>query len=237
MDGETYMRVFEKTMVRNCAPTIAGIKPANLFLCQEKLCGGAGCIAESETGSGRDAAEECCPSPSGDVEGSSPHERHCKLIGHALRECRSRFEPMGLNVEPFAKRRNGTLVYVYRPDRLRAILDDARCAEFLCSQGYEPESMKGCLRTLRYRMRKKNINGSDDGTCNFPHEIGVFLGYPIDDVIGFVENKGANYIVSGYWKVYSNPEEAIERFDSYKACKKQLVYRYEVGESLEDLIA
>lgn len=222
MDETAYMRLFEKSLVRNCAPTLAGIKPANLFLCQEKLCHGVSCIGVAEAGD----------------EGRAPSRKaHCRMLGYALRECRLRFEPLGLNVELLAKRSNGTLIYVYRPDWLRQILDDPECSAFLREQGYGPESTRGCLKTLRLRMRMESINDPDGVACNFPHEIGVFLGYPIEDVIGFVENEGANYIFRGYWKVYSNPEEATELFCRYKACRRQLVDRYEAGERLEDLMS
>ena len=56
----------------------------------------------------------------------------------------------------------------------------------------------------------------------FPHEIGVFLGYPIKDVLGFIENKVKNYLFCGFWKVYSNPEKASRTFDNYGKCRKFL---------------
>ncbi len=32
----------------------------------------------------------------------------------------------------------------------------------------------------------------------FPHEMGLLLGYPVEDVVGFMENNGKNYLYSGY---------------------------------------
>jgi hypothetical protein len=46
----------------------------------------------------------------------------------------------------------------------------------------------------------------------FPHEIGLFLGYPADDVEAFIKYEGKNYASSRYWKVYHNIEEANEIF-------------------------
>ena len=54
-----------------------------------------------------------------------------------------------------------------------------------------------------YTRTQKRLN-----TKNFPHEIGVFLGYPLDDVIGFIEHKP--YYLVGDWKVYQNVNEAKE---------------------------
>lgn len=60
-----------------------------------------------------------------------------------------------------------------------------------------------CIRNLRIR-----INSSK----TFPHEIGLFLGYPVEDVKGFIENKGENCVKCGAWKVYCNPEEKMHFF-------------------------
>ncbi len=39
----------------------------------------------------------------------------------------------------------------------------------------------------------------DNGcTCEFPHEIGYFLGYPYDDVHEFIVQHGENYKVFGH---------------------------------------
>lgn len=51
-----------------------------------------------------------------------------------------------------------------------------------------------------------------------PHEIGFFLGYPYDDVVGFIENKGENSLCSGCWKVYSRARDAQACFCCYKTC-------------------
>lgn len=62
------------------------------------------------------------------------------------------------------------------------------------------------LTTLgEYLMRlSKRLNENGD----FPHEIGLFLGYPVKDVEGFIENKGENFLLCGCWKVYSNAGRA-----------------------------
>ncbi len=145
---------------------------------------------------------------------------------------------MGLAVEPLAKRNHGTLIYVYRPEMLEARLNDLQVAKFLRAYGYDPTSARDCMSILRRRMRMQNTHATADGQPgNFPHEIGVFLGYPLEDVIGFVENNGANSLASGCWKVYANVEEAIECFARYKECARCFEERYEAGDSLESLMS
>lgn len=53
----------------------------------------------------------------------------------------------------------------------------------------------------------------------FPHEVGLFLGYPPEDVLQYYIRKGKDYLFSGYWKVYTNPERAIETFKLYDECR------------------
>ncbi len=48
-----------------------------------------------------------------------------------------------------------------------------------------------------------------------PDELGVFLGYPIEDVVSYVQHQGKNFAYCGYWKVYHNLDQCIERFQEY----------------------
>ncbi len=72
--------------------------------------------------------------------------------------------------------------------------------------------------------------------CEFPHEIGYFLGYPYEDVHQFIVQHGENYKVFGAWKVYTNVEQALTTFDSYRACTQYLTYIYQQGCTLGQLV-
>ena len=52
----------------------------------------------------------------------------------------------------------------------------------------------------------------------FPHEIGVFLGYPLGDVVGFIANRGQNFTCCGCWKSYSDPDAARRHFAQLNKC-------------------
>ena len=54
----------------------------------------------------------------------------------------------------------------------------------------------------------------------FPHEIGVFLDYPLADVKGFIENGGKNCKCCGCWKVYCDECGAKKTFSKYKKCRE-----------------
>jgi hypothetical protein len=53
----------------------------------------------------------------------------------------------------------------------------------------------------------------------FPHELGLILGYPPEDVKGFIQNKGSAYLYSGYWKVYKDLERSLQTFARYEKAK------------------
>lgn len=114
----------------------------------------------------------------------------------------------------------GGLVYVYRPAALAARLAERDVRTFLSSQGYAAFSIEECLLRLSGRVRCGEA---------FPHEIGVFLDYPLTDVIGFIENRGCNARCVGCWKVYSNEDEARRRFALYRKCRDVYLRCYRRG--------
>lgn len=116
---------------------------------------------------------------------------------------------------------NRALIYVFRPSRLKSDLNREEARDLLSKTGYSGESLYGYIRHLSERIGK----GSE-----FPHEIGLFLGYPIDDIKGFIANKGKNSKCTGCWKVYCNESEAIKTFEKFKKCTD--VYCRKLNEGL-----
>lgn len=103
------------------------------------------------------------------------------------------------------------LIYVYRKKRLREILNRREVFEFLKKYGYESNDADYAVEHLKDRFIQSR---------KFPHEIGIFLDYPLDDVIGFIQNAGANCKCTGCWKVYCNECEAVKTFAKYKKCSE-----------------
>ena len=79
----------------------------------------------------------------------------------------------------------------------------------------------------------ERLSELEDG--GFPHEIGIFLDYPLGDVIGFIENAGRNFKCSGCWKVYCNECEAVKLFAKYKKCRDVYVRLWQQGRSVMQL--
>ena len=65
--------------------------------------------------------------------------------------------------------------------------------------------------------------------------MGLFLGYPTDDVVAFIEHEGRDYLCCGCWKVYSHPERAQACFASYRRCTQACLALLETGSTVADL--
>lgn len=126
-----------------------------------------------------------------------------------IRNLNSRLKEKGLRVLPLRKHSGGTLIYVYRPSKLKKDLEDSLAHKVLSERGYVCESTNKCIAQLVKRLRECE---------SFPHEIGLFLGYPPEDVCGFIENRAEGCKCVGCWKVYGDAEKAQQLFDKYKRC-------------------
>ena len=136
--------------------------------------------------------------------------------------------PRGIRVLPLRVRKGRALIYAYRPNALESDLTDQRARALLLKYGYVPENPNGCVVHLIHRLRSEG---------EFPHEIGVFLGYPLEDVVGFIRNRGRNYTCCGYWKAYGDPEAAQKRFDQYRRCTAACCEQFRKGTAITQLIA
>lgn len=135
-------------------------------------------------------------------------------------------EAKGIRLFVLGIQRERALIYVYRKNQLEQDLQRSGVAEFLKEYGYKSVDVEYALERLKNRILESG---------NFPHEIGVFLNYPLEDVKGFIENKGKNYQYLGQWKVYCNAEEAKKTFRKYEKCKDVYVRLWGQGRSVMKL--
>lgn len=220
---------FQAAVVRNCSPMLAGIKPASLFTYPG--------VYADQNGSSATAAIE---------------DRRAHLL-NVIAQCNHELNPFGIHLSVLVWRPCGALVYACRPNSLATYLADPRAKTALTKEGYDTGNLSACLVHLASRITLASNNAAecacgqtrcalghqahcDNGcTCEFPHEIGYFLGYPYEDVHQFIVQHGENYKVFGAWKVYTNVEQALTTFDSYRACTQYLTYIYQQGCSLAQL--
>lgn len=220
---------FQAAVVRNCSPTLAGIKPASLFTYP-------GVYADQDGSSVTAAIED---------------RRACLL--NVIAQCNHELNPFGIHLSVLVWRPCGALVYAYRPNSLATYLADPRAKTALAKKGYDAGNLSACLVHLASRITLASNNAAEcacgqtrcaldqqaccnnDCACEFPHEIGYFLGYPCDDVYEFIAQRGENYKIFGAWKVYTNVEQALATFDAYRACTQHLTFIYQQGCSLAQL--
>jgi hypothetical protein len=149
-----------------------------------------------------------------------------QMIGE-IREANKRLGKKGMRLLPLRFQDGMVLLYLYRPLALEHDLQDVEAQRLLREAGYQDSRLGRCLPKLMYRLQ------NSDG---FPHEIGLFLSYPPEDVRGFIENKGHNCKCTGYWKVYGDAERARRRFADFRSCTDRYCRQYAKGVPLEQLM-
>ena len=142
-----------------------------------------------------------------------------RMLNHTL-------VPKGLRALTLRYGVRHALVYVYRPAMLRRDLRAGEANRLLKELGYDVSSPEGCVTQLAKRVKKSK---------EFPHEIGLFLSYPPEDVRGFMEHKAADCKCVGCWKVYGDAEKAKQVFQRYKRCTEAYCRRWRSGTTMDRL--
>ena len=178
----------EDVIVRQGAPTLAGIKTGSLF---------------------------CCPVAQGED------------VAESVREMNARLVPRGARMIPLRRTEESVLLYVYRPRMLRDDLQNTLAAKLLTERVYPVENSEKCVAELARRMNAQSA---------FPHEIGLFLGYPPEDVDGFIRCRAQGAKCVGTWKVYGDVDAAKKKFALYQKCARLYQKAYGRHQTLDRLI-
>ena len=177
----------EENLVRQCAPTLAGIKTGTIF--------------------------------------PAPFTSLSELTAE-IRELNRILVPKGLRLLPLRYQDHTALLYLYRPAELREDLKDQLAEALLADAGYSGKSSEQCVAYLAKRFR----SGGE-----FPHEVGLFLSYPPEDVKGFINHCAGGFKCAGLWKVYGDEEKARSLFAKYKKCTEIYCALWQSGSKLEQL--
>lgn len=120
-----------------------------------------------------------------------------------------------LNIKYFElkKEEDSSAVLFYDKNQMDSILKEDKHIDFLAAHGYKVGiCLEEAFVTLKGRYAK---------FC--PHEMGLFLGYPLEDVLEFMENPNKEALMFGYWKVYHNAEKAQDTFKKYDEIKMKVI--------------
>ena len=143
-----------------------------------------------------------------------------------IRSLNRKLVPKGLRILPLRYSAERVLVYLYRPARLEKDLSNKEALDLLKKAGYRHENTNQCVVELIHRL--------NDLESEFPHEIGLFLSYPPEDVKGFLENRD-DYKAACLWKVYGDEEKAKRLCASYENCTACYCRMWQKGCRLEQL--
>lgn len=120
---------------------------------------------------------------------------------------------------------------LFRKNPLEAYLKQREVETMLAEAGYAELSLGNILSTFQKRYAHYMSAGG-----RFPHEMGLLLGYPAEDVKGFVENEGKNFLYSGYWKVYADVEEKRRLFQKFENAKETVIQLLSYGVGIQDIL-
>ena len=177
----------EELLVRQCAPTLAGIKTGSLFPC--------------------------------------PYDDRASLLAD-IRRLNRQLVPKGLCLLPIRYQERRALLYLYRPAELQRDLESHLAQDILHQAGYGCNGCAHCVARLIRRFRESG---------EFPHEVGLFLSYPPEDVRGFIEHRACDFKCAGLWKVYGDEEKACKMFERFKKCTEIYCALWRSGSNIEQL--
>lgn len=147
-------------------------------------------------------------------------------LNGAIRAFNKRLGKKGLRMIPLRFGKERALIYVYRPDKLKNDLCDSLSRRLLTERGYDCASCGRCIGRLMERIKQ----GGD-----FPHEIGLFLGYAPDDVKCFMHDPNEGLLCTGCWRVYANEAEKKRLFARFQKCTEVYKRCFSEGITLERL--
>lgn len=122
---------------------------------------------------------------------------------------------------------NALIILIYDEKELSNYIFKKENKSFLEKLGYsEKNDLNAYLKMLKGRYEKFNC----------PHELGVFLGYPLDDVKDFMNCSNKKCLACGYWRVYNDYDSAKEIFSTYDMIKEKVVNFILKGDSTQNVL-
>lgn len=138
------------------------------------------------------------------------------------------FRNQGISLQVIKTDEGTTLFFAYNLKWIEQILSDTFIKSYLHGKKYPvKKGTQAILKEFFARLKTRQ---------DFPHEAGIFLGYPFEDVISFEKNEGKNCKYCGYWKSYTNPEEAKICCNRYVNCCRMCKQWFDEGFSVSQII-
>jgi hypothetical protein len=119
-----------------------------------------------------------------------------------------------LTIKVLQTRERALLLLCYNNSHLERNLAHAGIRTLLHKAGYEADSSIEAL--LGELSRRIENNGS------FPHEIGLFIGYPAKDVAAFMGLIKLPFTCQCLWKIYGNPDKSLGLAEQFRCCRQRM---------------
>lgn len=140
-------------------------------------------------------------------------------------------EKSGLSYYKMLQTKEKVTFLLYRRKQLEEFLCRREIRHFFRQEGYQVFQFGRILRTFQMRYATYMEERGE-----FPHEMGLLLGYPLEDVRGFMENEGKYFLYAGYWKVYENMTEKLKLFRKFEVAKETLLSLIYNGVCMEEIM-
>lgn len=124
-----------------------------------------------------------------------------------------------------------TTMLLFHRKKLEAYFSNSGVEKFLQDAGYT----KFQLREIMFGFGKRYADYRC-GKSGFPHELGLLLGYPLEDVEGYIKNNGENALFTGCWKVYAHEEEKRRLFRMFELAKEILIELVNNGVTVSEIL-
>lgn len=141
------------------------------------------------------------------------------------------FQDTALSYYVFYESEQKVTFYLYEEAAVSSYLQETTVREAMKQLGCEASELETILQdiSVKYQSYMKSEGA-------FPHELGLLLGYPAEDVVGFIVNEGKNYLYTGYWKVYANVHETVHLFEQFKQAKEKVIRMVAKGISIHHIL-
>jgi hypothetical protein len=114
-------------------------------------------------------------------------------------------------------------VIFYDPLRVKRVISEVQ-QSVLEQMGYPyPLGPEEFLEEVGRRWRRQG---------RIPHEIGLALGYPVKDVLGFIGLKQSQCTGLCGWKIYGNPQPSLAKSRRYRKAREQAAAFLRLGPAI-----
>lgn len=125
--------------------------------------------------------------------------------------CEKHFtHPGSLAYASIKGRERRSQLFIYHIESLEGVLADTETSRYLMRLGYPAEGSVDVYVDLLAGKLRSGV---------FPHEIGVFLGYPLKDVCGFMGASPIPYRKTMGWKMYGDIRPSEEMYHQFRSAR------------------